>query len=148
MDYSLSTADRYPSRTLRKARTCTLTFKSQPEMSFSGESPMDDGTNLKSTNVTAEHDAAARSFGTISVGEGSMTQAELAYAGWQGEPIGVEVITGLILLLQIAPSLRLSRVACQNGLRRLAEFELAVTGLCGLACGLDLLALGYTTSPH
>ncbi|KAJ6464948.1 hypothetical protein C8R45DRAFT_1174244 [Mycena sanguinolenta] len=44
--------------------------------------------------------------------------------------------------------LTLSRVACQNGLRRLAELELAVTGLRGLACGLDLLALGYTTSPH
>ncbi|KAJ6475582.1 hypothetical protein C8R45DRAFT_935223 [Mycena sanguinolenta] len=43
---------------------------------------------------------------------------------------------------------RLSRVACQNGLRRLAEFELAVPGLRGLACGLALLVLGYTMSPH
>ncbi|KAJ6482747.1 hypothetical protein C8R45DRAFT_932344 [Mycena sanguinolenta] len=43
---------------------------------------------------------------------------------------------------------RLSRVACQNGLRRLAEFELAVTGLRGLACGLCLLVLGYSISLH
>ncbi|KAJ6483270.1 hypothetical protein C8R45DRAFT_1149146 [Mycena sanguinolenta] len=43
---------------------------------------------------------------------------------------------------------RLSRLACQNGLRRLAEFKLAVTGLCGLACGLALLVLGYTTYPN
>ncbi|KAF7328588.1 Uracil phosphoribosyltransferase [Mycena sanguinolenta] len=37
---------------------------------------------------------------------------------------------------------RLSRWACQNGLRRLAEFKIAVTGLRGLAWGLVLLALG------
>ncbi|KAJ6467752.1 hypothetical protein C8R45DRAFT_1079143 [Mycena sanguinolenta] len=43
---------------------------------------------------------------------------------------------------------RLSRVACQNGLRRLAELKLAVTGLPGLACGLCLLVLGYYIAPH
>ena len=40
------------------------------------------------------------------------------------------------LLQTDAITVRLSRRACQNGLRRLAEFEFSCAGLDGLTCGL------------
>ncbi|KAJ7301067.1 hypothetical protein DFH08DRAFT_827846 [Mycena albidolilacea] len=43
---------------------------------------------------------------------------------------------------------RLSRVAWPNGLRRLAEFEIAVAGGRGVACGVAWLVLGYTRHSH
>ena len=64
-------------------------------------------------------------------------------------------ITRTLLALKLLSSLevaesasRVSRVACQSGLCRLAEFELAGTGVCGVACGVRLLVLGYSISPH
>ncbi|KAJ6467306.1 hypothetical protein C8R45DRAFT_938662 [Mycena sanguinolenta] len=68
--------------------------------------------------------------------------------------LGTSAATNIVLMCLTAGRIwyisraRLSRRACQNGLRRLAEFELAVTGLDGLACGLALLVSDYTTTLH
>ncbi|KAJ7306141.1 hypothetical protein DFH08DRAFT_1054604 [Mycena albidolilacea] len=43
---------------------------------------------------------------------------------------------------------RLSRVAWPNGLRRLAEFEMALAGGRGVACGVAWLVLAYTRPSH
>ncbi|KAJ7348578.1 hypothetical protein DFH08DRAFT_1000516 [Mycena albidolilacea] len=50
--------------------------------------------------------------------------------------------------VSVLNSKRLSRVAWPNGLRRLAEFEMAVAGGRSVACGVAWLALGYTMYPH
>ncbi|KAF8180265.1 hypothetical protein K438DRAFT_1842199 [Mycena galopus ATCC 62051] len=51
------------------------------------------------------------------------------------------------VILRAAQS-RVSRLAWQNGLRSLAEFELAVTGGRGVACGLAWLVSDRTACSH
>ncbi|KAJ7327924.1 hypothetical protein DFH08DRAFT_816090 [Mycena albidolilacea] len=55
---------------------------------------------------------------------------------------------GSILLATVDNFPRVSRVAGPNGLRRLAEFELAGNGRAGVACGVAWLVLDYTKLLH